>query len=79
MKVAAEIIHRVVAARTSGDKALISRMAVDLREYGATASERDAIRALLTRGYGCGDIALYAEDALLEARLGIVGGEMARP
>lgn len=49
---------------------LKSRMAGDLRRLQATASEVDAIRALLgTRAYRHDDIAVLVDDALFEARL----------
>ena len=52
-------------------------MAADLVQYQAAASERDALRSLMTTGrYPFYDIALLAEDALLEARQVVVTAQM---
>lgn len=59
----------------AGRKALIGRMAADLRRFDATNSERDAVRTLFGH-YQPLEIALLAGDALYEARLSAVAEAM---
>lgn len=62
------LIDGPLTAQPSASAALILKMAADLRRLGATSSERDAIRALTSCGYRMGDVAILADDALVEAR-----------
>ncbi len=48
---------------------MIARMAADLVRLKISGGEADAIRALASLGtYGFGDIAAFADDALIEAK-----------
>jgi hypothetical protein len=68
---------RPLSAMTPTER-LVAAMASDLVHLGATASERDAIRALTACGYRMGDVALLAEDALIAARQSAVASVMAQ-
>jgi hypothetical protein len=72
------LINGPLTARPSASAALILKMAGDLRRLGVTGSEADAMRALKKCGYRMGDVAILAEDALFEARRGLVASEMAK-
>ena len=64
--------------RPPDSAALIDRMAADLRQHAATATESDAIRCLMKRGYRDGDIVALMDEALFRAQQNIVKTEMER-
>lgn len=57
-------------------KATTIRMAKDLAEAGALASDQDAVMLLRSRGYSMFDVALLAGEARMLARQEIVTREM---
>ncbi|GLR92837.1 hypothetical protein [Bradyrhizobium liaoningense] len=65
------------SAGPANRKDLIARMAADLCRVGIPADEHDAIRTLCALNYRYGDVAVLAEDALLEARQAAVSEAMA--
>lgn len=74
------ILLRLEGSHSAGPanrKDLIARMAADLCRVGIPADERDAIRSLCALNYRYGDVAVLAEDALLEARQSAVSEAMA--
>lgn len=71
---ASEAARAIEAARVSSD--LVRRMAATLVQDEATASDSDAIRCLIARGFRYGDIAVLYEDALFAARQQLVTRQM---
>jgi hypothetical protein len=61
----------------NGRPDIIARMAADLCRYEATATESDAIRCLMARGYRNGDVVALLDDAIAAARQTIVADTMA--
>jgi hypothetical protein len=57
-------------------KHVIERMANDLIEAGALASDQEAVRLLSNRGYSLFDVALLAGEARMVAYQEIVAAEM---
>lgn len=61
-------------------KAVLERMAEDLIAFGeGLASDRDAIRVLMAKGYPTLDVAILAGEARNLAYQEIVGAEMSKP
>lgn len=72
-------LHILDGAIGDKHKATVSQMACDLVRLEATATERDALRALMGTGkYRNYDVAVFTEDAMLEARLAIVAANMVK-
>lgn len=65
------------SAGPANRKDLIARMAADLCRVGIPADEREAIRTLCALNFRYGDVAVLAEDALLEARQAAITEAMA--
>ncbi|TYL80151.1 hypothetical protein [Bradyrhizobium cytisi] len=55
---------------------IVVAMAAHLRKVGIPETEREAIRLLAAGGFRYGDVAVLAEDALLEARQSAVSDAM---
>ena len=74
-----DLLPLLLLDRIIVDKAeRIAQMAAALRTWHATGSETDAIRCLMGRGFAYGEIVAYLDDALAEARQGIVADTMAK-
>lgn len=61
-------------------KAVMERMALDLIQSGeGLASDRDAVRVLMAKGYPNIDVAILAGEARMLAYQEIVAAEMSKP
>lgn len=60
-------------------RAMVERMAADLIALDAVANSRDAVRALMAKGYRTFDVARLADDARQAAQQILVAREMSQP